>query len=179
MKGALDSLGETICYLPVQDEGAVMDCDTKEDYERLIDLHNASLVQATVEVTFVNTQPFFDSDAAALLTKIDELNSVAEACKAVDISYSKGWRVIRTAEKGLGYRLVARKAGGKNGGQASLTDRGRELLECYERLALEMNEDVRKRFSELTERGSLFPHVDTLTASRPLSVQTPKGGDGQ
>lgn len=34
-RGVLEKLGDRVCYLPVQDEAAVFDVDTPEDFERL------------------------------------------------------------------------------------------------------------------------------------------------
>ena len=57
--------------------------------------------------------------------------------------------IIRTAEEELGYKIVERRHGGKNGGAAYVTERGKKLLYKFERYeeqvekaALELFEDI-------------------------------------
>ena len=60
LKGALDSLSsQNTCFLPVDDAGAVMDMDTKEDLQYAIDRQNSRLMRAEANVMLVNSQGFF------------------------------------------------------------------------------------------------------------------------
>ena len=56
-----------------------------------------------------------------------------EACEKAGMSYSKGWSLIRTAEKELGRPVVERSPGGKSGGTAQVSLEGHMLMERYER----------------------------------------------
>ena len=51
-----------------------------------------------------------------------------EACAKTGMSYSKGWKLIHTAEEETGWKIVERMSGGKNGGEAYITERGHMLL---------------------------------------------------
>ena len=108
LKGALDSLtGKTICYLPINDEGVIMDADNPDDVRYLIDLHNANLLRAEVAVTIAGKKLFFNADTRLLLKQIDVFGSVQEACRRINISYSKAWKILHNLENELGYEIVA------------------------------------------------------------------------
>jgi molybdate transport system regulatory protein len=47
------------------------------------------------------------------------------------MAYSKAWRIVKTAETALGFPLLESSVGGKGGGKALLTDRGRRFLVAY------------------------------------------------
>ena len=47
------------------------------------------------------------------------------------MAYSKALRLVKQAEKGLGYALTARHTGGTAGGGSRLTPQGKEFLQRY------------------------------------------------
>ena len=74
----------------------------------------------------------FGPGTATLLRYINEMHSIRTAAKAMFMAYSKAWEVIRRAEKSLGFPLLERTRGGKNGGGAVLTEKGLLLLQSYD-----------------------------------------------
>lgn len=132
LKGALDGLDIRPVWIPVQDEGSVIKPDTEEECRRLTEFHNSRLMRPLVKVRLANQKPFFGPGTVTLLRQIERLGSVREACEKTGISYSKGWKIIQTAEEGLGYQIVERQPGGKNGGTASVTNKGIQLIERFE-----------------------------------------------
>ena len=66
-----------------------------------------------------------------LLMLIDETQSVSEACSHIPVSYSKAWSMLNHLEKELGYEVVFRRQGGKNGGKTGLTPAGKKFLQDY------------------------------------------------
>ena len=64
-------------------------------------------------------------------------------------SYSKGWSLIRTAEKELGRPVVERSTGGKNGGIAQVSPGGHRLMEQYEQLERQVAEFAEKKYREI------------------------------
>lgn len=158
LKGALDSLSsQNTCFLPVDDAGAVMDMDTKEDLQYAIDRQNSRLMRAEANVTLVNSQGFFGPETFDLMKEIEETHSVRKACEAAGLSYSKGWKIIHSAEAELGYRILTRRAGGKDGGSSVLTERGKELMELYEELSRRVERQAEQEFCNLFSASSLFP----------------------
>ena len=65
------------------------------------------------------------------------------------MSYSKGWSLIRTAEKELGWVIVERSPGGKYGGTARVSEKGQMLMECYEKMEREIAEEAEKKYREI------------------------------
>ncbi len=157
LKEALDSLGlEKICYLPVDDEGAVMDSDTREQIQYLMELHNATLMRAETKVFLSNVRTFCGPGTVTLLKQVDSLGSVSEACSKTGISYSKAWKLIRNAERELGFPVVRRMAGGRNGGESQVTEEGRRMIELYEILERRISEAAQKEFCDLFLKSELF-----------------------
>lgn len=149
LKGALESTGLPIYLIEVQDPGAVMDADTQADYQKLLQLHNERLIKPTVHLGIAAGKECFTEETAALLEWIEIDRSVKEACRHAGFSYSKGWGLINTAEAGLGYSLVKRLPGGKQGGEASLTKDGGMFLRSYRELQSCLQETAKEKYSEL------------------------------
>ncbi len=156
LRGALDSLGVDPVKVQVDDEGVVTDVDTPEDYRRLLKLHEARLLRPQVKVRLANHRPFFGPGTVTLLKQIDRIESVREACGRMGISYSKGWTIIRTAEEELGYKIVERQPGGKNGGAAYVTQRGKKLLHLYERYEEQVETVAQELFHNIFLESDLF-----------------------
>lgn len=140
LKGAYESLPEgCVRRITVPDEGAVIDADTKADFEKLVDLHNRRLLHTEAQIAFASTSPFFDAGTMRLLEQIDACGSVREACEQCGISYSKGWKVLGSCESRLGFIVVERRQGGQGGGAASLSEKGRLLVAAYQDIQREVD----------------------------------------
>lgn len=131
LQGALERCGEKLAYVDVDDEGTLRDADAPDDFEKLIACHNAQLVRPVVSVALGKEKIFFDDRAAALLQLIRESQSVREACRRMQISYSAAWKTIRTLESQVGKSLVHRSQGGAGGSASTLTPDGEALLARY------------------------------------------------
>lgn len=83
-----------------------------------------------------------------LLEYIQETESMKEACGKMEMSYSKGWKIVNRAEKELGYELILRRHGGKSGGKCSITSQGKSLVERYRKMESETKEALRKNFEK-------------------------------
>lgn len=66
-----------------------------------------------------------------LLEKIAETRSISAAARAVPLSYKAAWDAVEAMNNIAGATLVERAVGGKNGGGATLTARGRQLVATY------------------------------------------------
>lgn len=82
-------------------------------------------------VLFEGDLGFFGPGVRDLFLYIDSEKSVKAASERMGLSYSKAWKMIHNVEKAIGETAVTRIQGGHDGGSASLTDAGRELLEKY------------------------------------------------
>lgn len=84
-----------------------------------------------------------------LLFAIRTEGSLVQAAHKMKISYRKAWGNIREIEQQLGFQLVQKERGGKNGGRTVLTTEGEELMKAYEEMLHEMDvafHDIAKRF---------------------------------
>lgn len=118
--------------IPVEDEGAL--AGQRAHYAQLLERRRREPIQVTFKLRLCRERPFFGPGTVQLLQLIDETESVRLACQRMGVSYSKGWKMIAVMEEELGECIVLRRQGGRNGGAASLTQAGRELLEKYQRL---------------------------------------------
>lgn len=154
--GALADAGvESVC-VPVEDKGVLVSTDSPEGYRYLAELHDDRLMRPRVKVSLVNKKPFFETESVTLLKRIDSLGSVKEACEKIGISYSKGWKMLRLAEEELGYKIVGRHPGGKNGGAAFLTDKGKKLLQLFEEYEEQLEKAAYKIYNQIFLESELF-----------------------
>ena len=91
-------------------------------------------MKAVTKITFLddNNEKFFGEGPARLLHGIDESGSLRAAAMSMDMAYTKALKLIRNAEIALGFALIRRSTGGKDGGGSCLTPEGKEWLERYE-----------------------------------------------
>ena len=66
-----------------------------------------------------------------LLEQIDITHSISAAARAIPLSYKAAWDAVEAMNNLAGATLVERAVGGKNGGGATLTARGRQLVATY------------------------------------------------
>ena len=99
--------------------------------------------------------------ANSLLRRVRELHSLRAAAMSMNMAYSKAWTVLRTAQEGLGVKLLRSSTGGRNGGGATLTAEGERLLAAYEDYCAKLNAYGETLFAET------FAFYDTLTEEKP------------
>ena len=91
-------------------------------------------MKAVTKILFLddNGEKFFGEGPARLLRGVEAHGSLRAAAMSMDMAYTKALKLIRNAENALGFPLIRRSTGGKDGGGSNLTDEGREWLERYE-----------------------------------------------
>ena len=72
------------------------------------------------------------------------------------ISYSKGWNMIHAVEHELGYKIVERQQGGKYGGKAYITQKGKQWIELFEIYEQRMNEVANDLYEEIFSYSGLL-----------------------
>lgn len=68
---------------------------------------------------------------ADLLEAIDEHGSISAAARAMGMSYRRAWLLVSTMNAAFHEPLVESTKGGADGGHASLTRVGRQVLKAY------------------------------------------------
>lgn len=91
-------------------------------------------MKAVTKITFLddNGEKFFGEGPARLLHGVQEYGSLRAAAMSMEMAYTKALKLIRNAENALGFALILRSAGGKDGGGSCLTEEGKEWLQRYE-----------------------------------------------
>lgn len=95
-----------------------------------------------------NRHIVFGDGRAELLGTIDETGSINKAARKLNISYRHAWGYIKTTERRLGIKFLQTQKGGRYGGGATLTEKGREFLNNYTRFRKGINEMIDERFKK-------------------------------
>ncbi|WP_186895045.1 NTP transferase domain-containing protein [Acetobacterium malicum] len=144
--GAVERCNYEQIEVEVEDEGILLDADTKDDFETLLDLYYKRKLKPKVRVSVEKEASFFGTGTEQLLNLIRVGESVKSACEQMNLSYSKGWKMINQVEEQLGFAVVYRKRGGMNGGKTILTENGIEFLEKYQKFEKESQKSVNEIF---------------------------------
>jgi molybdate transport system regulatory protein len=124
-------------------------CTMKKETGKITSTYGETRLGASVQVRLAKEDIFFGPGKARLMEYIEKTGSIQEACLEMGLSYSKGARMIKMAEKQLGFRLLERRVGGSGGGGSRLTDEGRDLLKKYRQLTLRVQQDADRAFAEI------------------------------
>lgn len=91
-----------------------------------------------VKLQICTNQPVLGPGLIELLEHLEENGSMKEACQKMEMSYSKGWKIINRAEKELGNSLLVRHQGGKSGGKCEITVECKILMQKYRAMETEV-----------------------------------------
>lgn len=106
--------------------------------------------QFALKLTLLSdSTPYFGPGVRDLFRLIDEKKSVKEAASAMNLSYSKAWKMIKSVEQGTGREVVSRTHGGKDGGNAFLTEDGKKILKEYEEFEERAKKETERIFSDI------------------------------
>ncbi|MDI7260748.1 MAG: LysR family transcriptional regulator [Thermodesulfobacteriota bacterium] len=90
----------------------------------------------------------------ALLLAVDRWGSIQRAADEFEMSYRHAWGVIKKIEHRAGFKLVETKLGGKEGGGAKLTKKGKAFIQKTDSLFKDLQTTVEKRFRQKFQRNS-------------------------
>ena len=91
-------------------------------------------LRPSVRFRLAKNDTFFGPGIAEFLILVDQSNSMQTACKEMEMSYSKGWKMLKIAEAQLGIQFLERQTGGSKGGFSVLTPEGKVFLEKFRRM---------------------------------------------
>jgi molybdate transport repressor ModE-like protein len=92
----------------------------------------------------IENMGIMDESDFLLLKEIGKMGSIKLASEKVQISYRKAWNIIDNSEKLLGFKLVEKSRGGKDGGHTTLSPEGKNLVGAYLELKEEINHSIKK-----------------------------------
>jgi molybdate transport system regulatory protein len=100
----------------------------------------------------VTGEGIIEEERYKLLQFIKEKGSLKAAADEMKTSYRKAWGDLKKAESLLGYELIVRQRGGKDGGQSHLTEKAVKLLEAYDVLHTRMDDAVEQAYEEFRNK---------------------------
>lgn len=100
------------------------------------------------------------NDLFNLLENILKYGSISRAASELGISYRYAWGLIRSAEKALSLKLVNRQVGGYDGGGASLSKEGYNLLYDYKTFKQEVDIQLKHFINKAFPRKHLSSFND-------------------
>lgn len=109
---------------------------------------NNGLVRPDVRVRLRAGEAFYGPGVQELLKRIDETGSLQEACIQMELSYSKGRKMIKRLEEQMGCAVTRRQAGGTGGGGSVLTEQGKRLVKQYEQMTADIRAFAEKAYKE-------------------------------
>lgn len=135
-------------WLEVEDEGTLLDIRMEPVSTELLAAHKKQMLHPSLKVVIAKEQNFLGPGMEQLLELIENTGSVRNACQLMNISYSKGWKMIHLMEEQWGHPVVARKQGGATGGNSCLTDEGKDLITRYKAFKQEIKEQANLIFKK-------------------------------
>ena len=106
------------------------------------------MIRPKIRLYLLAEDKFFGPGVCELLELIHQTGSIQDACARMELSYSKGSRMIKKMEKQIGFQVVRRWAGGRGGGGAALTPEGEKLMEDYQKMVIDLQEYTEKSFHD-------------------------------
>jgi len=90
-----------------------------------------------------------------ILKKIEETGSLMAATESLGITYRKTWGDLKKIEKALGFHLLEKSRGGKEGGQTVLTEKGKKLIKAFEQFHLRVKKEIGMASDAFVEEAEL------------------------
>ena len=106
-------------------------------------------LRPSVRFRLAKNDTFFGPGVAEFLILVDQSNSMQTACKEMEMSYSKGWKMLKIAEAQLGIQFLERQTGGCKGGFSVLTPEGKAFLEKFRRMETAVQAAAEAAFEEI------------------------------
>ncbi len=158
LRGAMEDSQIPITSLEVEDEGIYKDVDTPEEYQELLRWNYSRgeryPARPFIQVGLEAGERFFGPGVCKLLELVDASGSIQEACLRMELSYSKGSRMIKAIDRQLGFPAVQRWTGGNGGGGSALTERGRQLVKNYRNMENEIEKFAQESYRKYFQKYS-------------------------
>jgi molybdate transport system regulatory protein len=84
-----------------------------------------------------------------ILKAIEETGSLVGACVKLNLTYRRTWGDLKKIEQMLGFQLLEKSRGGKEGGTSTLSPQGRLLVNAFDRFHQQVDGVIDNAFDEL------------------------------
>lgn len=109
-----------------------------------------------IKLQIYNTGPHFGKGIVSIMMLVRQGSSLRAACAQMGLSYSKAWRLLKSAEADLGIPLLDTQKGGTKRAGSTLTPQGEELLDRYLAFEKEAREAVFAAFEKHFKADDAF-----------------------
>ena len=109
-----------------------------------------------MKLQIYNTSPHFGKGIVSIMMLVRQGSSLRAACAQMGLSYSKAWRLLKSAEADLGIPLLDTQKGGTKRAGSTLTPQGEELLDRYLAFEEEAREAVFVAFEKHFKADDAF-----------------------
>ena len=109
-----------------------------------------------MKLQIYNTSPHFGKGIVSIMMLVRQGSSLRAACAQMGLSYSKAWRLLKSAEADLGIPLLDTQKGGTKRAGNTLTPQGEELLDRYLAFEKEAREAVFAAFEKHFKADDAF-----------------------
>ncbi len=110
------------------------------------------------------------ADRIALLEAVAELGSISAAAKQVGLSYKGAWDGVQALNNLFDAPLISAQPGGRSGGAAQVTERGRAVIAAFHKVQAELGEALARLEARLGaadgDLGGLFWSLGMKTSAR-------------
>jgi molybdate transport system regulatory protein len=86
-----------------------------------------------------------------LLKSIRDTGSLKAATEEMGYAYRQTWENLKNIESKLGFALIEKSRGGVKGGETVLTEKGKKIVEFFDKLYDEMDAEIRLKFESMLE----------------------------
>jgi molybdate transport repressor ModE-like protein len=122
------------------------------------DMYYNVFLDFTIWLKSIENKTIITEDCFLLLKEIDNHGSLKLAAEKTNVSYRKAWNMIKFAENLLGFHLVQKHRGGKDGGFSLLSPEGKNLLLSYLELKSNFESSIKiitkKFFNTINQKNS-------------------------
>ena len=109
-----------------------------------------------MKMQIYNTRPQIGKGIVSIMMLVQQGSSLRAACAQMGLSYSKAWRLLKSAEADLGIPLLDTQKGGTKRAGSTLTPQGEELLDRYLAFEKEAREAVFAAFEKHFKADDAF-----------------------
>jgi molybdate transport system regulatory protein len=112
--------------------------------------------------------PRISLERVALIEAVDELGSITAAAKRLGLSYKGAWDIVQALNNLFDAPLIEAAPGGRTGGAAQVTPRGREVVTAFRRVQSEIDAALAKLEAGLAGQAArdLFWSLGMRTSAR-------------
>lgn len=90
-----------------------------------------------------------------ILKKIEETGSLMAATEALGITYRRTWGDLKKIEKELGFKLIEKHRGGKEGGQTVLTEKGKKMVRAFSQFHSRIEKEMQSAIETFVNEADL------------------------